>query len=49
MQGEKLLGNLGGIFSRKWKPERTRAITGPVLTRGILPPIKFIDLVVGTI
>jgi len=31
--GEKLLGNLGGIFSRKWKPERTRAITGPVLTR----------------
>lgn len=31
--GEKLLGNLGGIFSRKWKPERSRAITGPVLTR----------------
>lgn len=31
--GEKLLGNLGGIFSKKWKPERNRTITGPVLMR----------------
>uniref|UniRef100_A0A0C9RLU5 TSA: Wollemia nobilis Ref_Wollemi_Transcript_11913_1873 transcribed RNA sequence n=1 Tax=Wollemia nobilis TaxID=56998 RepID=A0A0C9RLU5_9CONI len=31
--GEKLLGNLGGIFSKKWKPTRSRPINGPVLTR----------------
>ncbi|KAH9331760.1 hypothetical protein KI387_003868 [Taxus chinensis] len=31
--GEKLLGSLGGIFSRKWKPDKTRTITGPLLTR----------------
>lgn len=33
-QGEKLLGSLGGIFSRTWKPKKTRSITGPVITRG---------------
>lgn len=35
-QGEKLLGSLGGIFSRTWKPKKTRSITGPVITRGLL-------------
>ncbi|CAN6973905.1 unnamed protein product [Brassica oleracea var. botrytis] len=29
-QGEKLLGSLGGIFSRTWKPKKSRSITGPV-------------------
>ncbi|WZY86186.1 hypothetical protein YC2023_032570 [Brassica napus] len=33
-RGEKLLGSLGGIFSRTWKPKKTRSITGPVITRG---------------
>ncbi|GAB4860827.1 SNAP25 ous protein snap33 [Ancistrocladus abbreviatus] len=32
-RGEKLLGNLGGIFSKTWKPKKTRPITGPVITR----------------
>eukprot|EP00249_Psilotum_nudum_P008629 c21415_g2_i2 orf=415-1827(+) len=27
--GEKILGSLGGIFSRTWKPKKTRAIAGP--------------------
>lgn len=36
IQGEKLLGSLGGIFSKTWKPTKTRAITGPVSTRGYL-------------
>ncbi|CAF2052061.1 unnamed protein product, partial [Brassica napus] len=27
-RGEKLLGSLGGIFSRTWKPKKTRSITG---------------------
>eukprot|EP01018_Ginkgo_biloba_P024865 Gb_35935 [translate_table: standard] len=31
--GEKLLGSLGGIFSKKWKPKKTRPINGPILTR----------------
>ncbi|KAJ6720842.1 SYNAPTOSOMAL ASSOCIATED PROTEIN [Salix viminalis] len=30
--GEKLLNNLGGIFSRPWKPKTTRDITGPLIT-----------------
>ncbi|CAJ1944159.1 unnamed protein product [Sphenostylis stenocarpa] len=30
-RGEKLLGSLGGLFSRTWKPKKTRAITGPVI------------------
>ncbi|KAK9119140.1 hypothetical protein Scep_017233 [Stephania cephalantha] len=28
-RGEKLLGSLGGIFSKTWKPKKTREITGP--------------------
>ncbi|KAF8408182.1 hypothetical protein HHK36_007324 [Tetracentron sinense] len=32
-RGEKLLGSLGGIFSKTWKPKKTRAITGPLITR----------------
>ncbi|KAJ8772978.1 hypothetical protein K2173_028155 [Erythroxylum novogranatense] len=32
-RGEKLLGNLGGIFSKKWKPKKTSRISGPVITR----------------
>ncbi|RWW29476.1 hypothetical protein BHE74_00040217 [Ensete ventricosum] len=32
-RGEKLLGNLGGLFSKKWKPKKTREIKGPLLTR----------------
>ena len=35
-QGEKLLGNLGGIFSKTWKPKKTRQIQGPVITGGEL-------------
>ncbi|KAE8732922.1 SNAP25-like proteinous protein SNAP29 [Hibiscus syriacus] len=30
--GEKLLNNLGGVFSMPWKPKKTRDITGPVIT-----------------
>ncbi|KAH0434467.1 hypothetical protein IEQ34_026825 [Dendrobium chrysotoxum] len=32
-RGEKLLGSLGGLFSKTWKPRKTREIKGPVLTR----------------
>ncbi|XP_009623745.1 SNAP25 homologous protein SNAP33-like [Nicotiana tomentosiformis] len=32
-RGEKLLGSLGGLFSKTWKPKKTRPITGPVITR----------------
>lgn len=32
-RGEKLVGSLGGIFSKTWKPKKNRAITGPVITR----------------
>lgn len=31
-RGEKLLNNLGGIFSKPWKPKKTREIAGPVIT-----------------
>ncbi|KAA3458363.1 SNAP25-like proteinous protein SNAP33-like [Gossypium australe] len=31
--GEKLLGSLGGMFARTWKPKKTRAIIGPIVTR----------------
>ncbi|MBA0604529.1 hypothetical protein Godav_017184 [Gossypium davidsonii] len=34
--GEKLLGSLGGMFSKTWKPKKTRAIIGPIVTRGHL-------------
>ncbi|KAF5191381.1 Snap25-like protein [Thalictrum thalictroides] len=32
-RGEKLLGSLGGLFSRTWKAKKTRSITGPILFR----------------
>lgn len=32
-RGEKLLGSLGGLFSKPWKPVKSRKIQGPVLTR----------------
>ncbi|KAK4350332.1 hypothetical protein RND71_029645 [Anisodus tanguticus] len=32
-RGEKLLGSLGGLFSKTWKPKKTHSITGPVITR----------------
>ncbi|KAF2312839.1 hypothetical protein GH714_040889 [Hevea brasiliensis] len=38
--GEKLLGSLGGIFSRTWKPKKTRPITGPVITGGDYPKTR---------
>ncbi|KAG9439324.1 hypothetical protein H6P81_019489 [Aristolochia fimbriata] len=31
--GEKLLGSLGGIFSKSWGPKKTRTITGPLIMR----------------
>lgn len=34
MQGEKLLGTLGGLFSRTWKPKKGHAITEPMMTGG---------------
>ncbi|KAK8604559.1 hypothetical protein V6N13_099497 [Hibiscus sabdariffa] len=37
-RGEKLLGSLGGMFSRTWKPKKTRPIVGPVITRDDLLP-----------
>ncbi|KAF9597176.1 hypothetical protein IFM89_016164 [Coptis chinensis] len=33
IRGEKLLGSLGGMFSKTWKPKKTKAIKGPVITR----------------
>ncbi|KAI3882420.1 hypothetical protein MKX03_001921 [Papaver bracteatum] len=32
ISGEKSLGSLEGMFSRPWKPKKTRAITGPLIT-----------------
>ncbi|WVZ74963.1 hypothetical protein U9M48_023076 [Paspalum notatum var. saurae] len=32
-RSEKLLGDLGGLFSNKWKPKKNGAIKGPMLTR----------------
>lgn len=32
-RGEKLLGSLGGMFSKTWKPKKTRSIMGPVIMR----------------
>ncbi|XP_028761747.1 putative SNAP25 homologous protein SNAP30 [Neltuma alba] len=31
-RGEKLLNNLGGMFSMPWKPKKTREIKGPIIT-----------------
>ena len=36
-RGEKLLGSLGGMFSKTWKPKKTRPINGPVVTRDDSP------------
>ncbi|KAG0464744.1 hypothetical protein HPP92_018908 [Vanilla planifolia] len=33
MQVKKLLGSLGGLFSKTWKPKKTREIRGPVISR----------------
>ncbi|KAL0914291.1 hypothetical protein M5K25_014626 [Dendrobium thyrsiflorum] len=33
-RGERVLGSLGGLFSRTWKPKKGREIKGPVLSRG---------------
>ncbi|PSS28819.1 SNAP25ous protein SNAP30 [Actinidia chinensis var. chinensis] len=32
-KGEKLLGNLGGMFSMPWKAKKTRDITGPATSK----------------
>lgn len=32
-KGEKLLNNLGGMFSMPWKPKKTRNITGPKVSK----------------
>lgn len=32
-KGEKLLNNLGGMFSKPWKPKKTREISGPMITQ----------------
>lgn len=32
-RGEKLLGSLGGMFSRTWKPKKGRPVTGPAVSR----------------
>ncbi|EXC54352.1 Putative SNAP25-like protein [Morus notabilis] len=31
-RGEKLLNSLGGMFSKTWKPKKTREISGPLIT-----------------
>ncbi|CAN8264829.1 unnamed protein product [Cochlearia groenlandica] len=36
-RGEKLLGSLGGMFSKTWKPKKTRHINGPTITRDHSP------------
>ncbi|GAV81574.1 SNARE domain-containing protein [Cephalotus follicularis] len=36
-RGEKLLGSLGSMFSKTWKPKKTRPIMGPVMTRDASP------------
>ncbi|KAJ0238152.1 SNAP25 us protein SNAP33 [Hirschfeldia incana] len=36
-RGEKLIGSLGGMFSKTWKPKKTRPISGPVITRDHSP------------
>uniref|UniRef100_A0A1J3K262 SNAP25 homologous protein SNAP33 n=1 Tax=Noccaea caerulescens TaxID=107243 RepID=A0A1J3K262_NOCCA len=36
-RGEKLLGSLGGMFSKTWKPKKTRPINGPMITRDHSP------------
>ncbi|KAF6165172.1 hypothetical protein GIB67_000756 [Kingdonia uniflora] len=36
LKGEKLLGSLGGMFSKTWKPKKTHTITGPTNSRDYL-------------
>ncbi|XP_022728507.1 SNAP25 homologous protein SNAP33-like [Durio zibethinus] len=36
-RGEKLLGSLGGMFSKTWKPKKAHTIRGPVITRDDSP------------
>lgn len=31
--GEKLLGSLGGMFSKTWKPKKSRPVAGPALSK----------------
>jgi len=33
-RGEKLLGSLGGLFSKTWKPKKTAQVKGPSSVRG---------------
>ncbi|KAL9243274.1 hypothetical protein vseg_017181 [Gypsophila vaccaria] len=33
-RGEKLLGSLGGLFSKTWKPKKTAPVKGPTVVRG---------------
>ncbi|KAH9615378.1 hypothetical protein KSS87_013403 [Heliosperma pusillum] len=33
-RGEKLLGSLGGLFSKTWKPKKTASVKGPSTVRG---------------
>ncbi|CAO2818528.1 unnamed protein product [Amaranthus hypochondriacus] len=32
-RGEKLLGSLGGLFSKTWKPKKTAPVKGPIMLR----------------
>lgn len=32
-RGEKLLGSLGGLFSKTWKPKKTAPLRGPIILR----------------
>ncbi|KAI3412433.1 uncharacterized protein J3R85_017366 [Psidium guajava] len=32
-RGEKLLGSLGGMFKKNWKPKKNHQIAGPLITR----------------
>jgi len=36
LQAEKILGSLGGFFSRKWKPRLACNITGPLNSGGTI-------------
>jgi synaptosomal-associated protein 25 len=36
-RGEKLLGSLGGVFSKTWRPKKGRKITGPMIGRADKP------------
>lgn len=40
-QGEKLLNSLGGMFSKTWKPKKTKSIDGPKSTPGMYVCLTF--------